>query len=395
MKITRQHLPKVLKMFKSKSAYSVTAIAAVLALSSCNVHEWPQDEEESYPFVLDMQFETNLPLYKEVCYTRDAKAEESRAGESDHDIRYIVNVYSVTDEDDANRFVWRQYKFNRSYAINHDYRVQLQLPEGNYRFRVWSDHVNTESQEDKYYNTTDFTELYLHEEDGHQGSNEFRDAFRGEAYGVVEDPELYYQRHGVAPDNHAQAQMKRPMGRYEFISTDLDEFLDKAVQNANEETREALLRAASRAQSRGEDTKGEIFWNGLTRDEVAEAIGLGNYRVVFGYNAFMPSSYNLYTDKPSDSSTGVTYESKMQVSNEGMQMGFDYILVDDQTTMNLNMSVYDSEGNLIANTSGVEVPVARSKNTVVKGTFLTVSNGGGVAIDPGFDGDDFNIKVGY
>lgn len=370
---------------------SAAAVAA-LTLASCNVHEWPKETGDTYPFVLYMDFDQDLPLHKEVYYTRDGGDDDSRASASDYDIRYIVNVYDVTDENDENRYVVDSYSFSQPYVDIHDFRVQLNLPEGKYKFRVWCDHVKTTTLDDYFYVTSDYTEIKLDESEGHRGSNELRDAFRGTAYGEVYDPELYSERNGVSPDNSAHAQMKRPMGRYEFLSTDMDEFLDKAIQNVDA-TRLAEVMAKA-AASRGDgDTKGEIFWNGLTRDEVAEAIGLNDYKVVFSYNAFMPSSYNFYTDKPSDSLTGVNYESKMQIGNNGMQLGFDYILVDDETTMNVNMQVQNADGDVIASTSGVEVPVARSKNTVVKGAFLTVSSGGGVSINPDFDGPDFDIEI--
>ncbi|MCH5231709.1 MAG: hypothetical protein J1F43_07945 [Muribaculaceae bacterium] len=358
--------------------------AASMLLASCNVHEWPEELESSYPFILYMNFDDALLLYKEVYYTR---ADDSRADSDGHDIRYIVNVYRVTDENDNNRDVYRSFSFTQGYVANHDYHVALSLPEGRYRFRVWSDHVASGTQTDLYYTTSDFSGIYINESSGHPGNNEMRDAFRGNAYGEVYDPELYEIRNGVAPDNSATAAMQRPMGRYEFISTDMDEFLDKIVESVDSHILESYMRSKTR------DSRGEVFWNGLTRDEVAEVAGLDNYKVVFSYNAFMPDTYNLYTDKPSDSATGVSYNGKMSVGDEGMQMGFDYILVDDQTTMNLNMQIYNGDGEMIANTNGVEVPVVRSKNTVVKGAFLTVTSGGGVTINPDFEGDDFNIEI--
>ena len=388
----KESLRKVLKMINPKNKTLVALMAGMsLLVSSCNVHEWPGPDLDTFPFTLYLNFDSALPLYKEVYFSRgsdEAGDDDTRGDEKNYDIRYIVNVYKVANENDPTREVYKQFVFSRAYGANHDYNVQLPLPQGKYMFRVWSDHVAMGSKSDLYYDTTDFTEIKLAYSDGHPGNTEMRDAFRGTTYGEVYDPELYTIHNGVAPANSASAEMKRPMGRYEFVSTDMDEFLDKVVENVDKAKIQAIYEARSR------DTQlPDIFWNGLTRDEVAEAIGLNDYKVEFSYNAFMPSSYNLYTDKPSDSSTGVFYNGKMTIGDEGMQMGFDYILVDDQTTMNVNMKVYDSSGELIATTAGVEVPVVRSKNTVVKGTFLTVSSGGGVAINPDFEGDDFNIEI--
>ena len=352
------------------------AIVSLIALSGCNVHEWPEETGETYDFTLTLDFNTDLPLHKEVYYTRDG---EARAIDNDFDIRYIVNIYDVADENDGNRNVVTQYTFTRSFSENPDYTIRLQLTEGRYRFRVWADYVEAGSKKDKFYVTSDFTEIKLDESVAHYGNTERRDAFRGSAYAEVVDPLLYSYTHGGAvADNNVVVSMHRPMGRYEFISTDMDEFLDKEVRSRAAALMEGLL------------TKGP---ENITRDDVAETIGLDKYKVVFSYNAFMPSSYNHYTDKPSDSSTGIRYEASMSLGEDGIRLGFDYILVDQETTMNLNLAVYNPEGQLIANTSGVEVPIARSKNTIVKGSFLTVSSGGGVTINPDFEGDDFNIEI--
>lgn len=367
---------------------ALIALLSLFMLPGCNVMEWPEEAGETYPFTLNLNFDDALPLYKEVIYSRTQ--DDSRAESDDYDIRYVVKVYKVSDENDGNRDVWQSYVFTRPYRANHDYSVTLSLPEGRYRFRVWSDHVATDTQTDYFYITDDFSDINLEESNGHMGNTELRDAFRGYAYGEVYDPELYEIRNGKTPDNSATAKMQRPMGRYEFISTDMDEFLDKVVENVDvgmvEKYKASLTRDANTVDK-------EFFWNGLTRDEVADMVGLNDYKVTFSYNAFMPSRYNLYTDKPSDSSTGITYDGAMKITEAGMQMGFDYILVDDQTTMNLNMQIFNSHGDLISSTSGVEVPVVRSKNTIVKGTFLTVTSGGGVTINPDFDGDDFNIEI--
>lgn len=362
----------------------------LFALASCNVHEWPEELYETHTFTLSMNFDTGLPLHKEVFYTRDWEESRANDADKDYDMRYIINVYKVSDQNDENRNVWDQFVFTRSVTPNPNYTVALDLPEGKYKFRVWADYIEKGSQSDKFYLTSDFTEIMLDKRGDHPGSNEKRDAFRGTAYGEVYDPVLYQYQHGGTPDNNAVAEMKRPMGRYEFISIDMDDFFDKEIKSRDSQFWDDLL---TKAASRGDFDASTGPWGGLTRDDIAEAIGLDKYKVILSYNAFMPSSYNFYTDKPSDSSTGISFESSMSLGDDGIRLGFDYILVDDQTTMNMNMAIYNPDGKLIATTSGVEVPIARSKNTIVRGTFLTVSSGGGVTINPGFDGDDFNIEI--
>ncbi|WP_353937103.1 DUF6562 domain-containing protein [uncultured Muribaculum sp.] len=54
--------------------------------------------------------------------------------------------------------------------------------------------------------------------------------------------------------------------------------------------------------------------------------------------------------------------------------------------------MYDPDGALIGRVSPVDVSTKRSRNTVVKGRFLTSKATGGVGINPGFDGE-FNIEI--
>ena len=102
----------------------------------------------------------------------------------------------------------------------------------------------------------------------------------------------------------------------------------------------------------------------------------------------------MFTDKPADSWTGMTFESKMfsEDYNE-MTMGFDYIFVNgSETTLSISLEVYDDEGELLAATDPINVPIVRSKLTLVKGSFLTSKASEGVSISPGFDGE-YNLPL--
>ena len=47
----------------------------------------------------------------------------------------------------------------------------------------------------------------------------------------------------------------------------------------------------------------------------------------------------------------------------------------------------------MSSTNPINVPIVRSKMTVVKGEFLTSKATGGVTINPSYDGDDYNIEI--
>ena len=172
------------------------------------------------------------------------------------------------------------------------------------------------------------------------------------------------------PSYEATVPMKRPLGRFEFIATDVDAFL----------TRVAAVRSQS-TQAAEADTR---------------SVDVSEFRVVFRYNAFMPYAFNIFTDLPSDSWTGMWFDSGMALRSENeMLLGFDYVLVNDTdgTVMNLDVEIYDADGTLLSITRGVEVPIVRSKLTIVKGEFLTSTGSGGVTVNPDFEGPDYNLEI--
>lgn len=56
------------------------------------------------------------------------------------------------------------------------------------------------------------------------------------------------------------------------------------------------------------------------------------------------------------------------------------------------VEVYDKDGELLSSTNTVEVPLVRSKLTIVRGNFLTSKATGSVGINPDYNGD-FNIEI--
>ena len=49
---------------------------------------------------------------------------------------------------------------------------------------------------------------------------------------------------------------------------------------------------------------------------------------MFRYQGFMPCSFNMFTNKPADSWTGVAFDSTMQrLSDTEVELGFDYVFV--------------------------------------------------------------------
>ena len=352
----------------------VWGMMSLLAIVSCDVHEVPTERKERVPFFLNLEFDTELPLHQEIAYSRNVQ--ESKMLPL-HDVRYIINAYrdlKVVNENlqPDTTFVFTSsevYKLNRS--------LMLELPEGTYTFNVWVDFVASGTQTDKYYDTSNFNEIILADKANHPGSNDYRDAFRGSVTASIVNPDYYTGSVQTGIDNQFRVEMKRPMGKYKFISTDLDVFLTRVAKTLVDQG--IIDKVESKA----------------TYEELLQLVELDEYEVVFRYNIFMPCSFNMFTDKPADSWTGMSFKSLMQ--NDGTKeitLGYDYIFVNGtETTLSVSVEVYNSQGELISSSKPIDVPVVRSKLTVVRGDFLTSKASGGISINPGFDGPDYNIEI--
>lgn len=339
----------------------------LLWMSGCSVHEFPQDRGERVPYELNLDFSTELPLYLEIDATKDG---ESKGPGESHDLRYIIKAYRANVGREQSRIEDTTFVFTRSEFKNLNYKAPLLLPEGDYVFRVWADYVSAGTTTDKYYDTRDYAEIILANRDPHEGNNDFRDAFRGYAEGTVLNPKLYSEDEAAQIKNETTASMVRPLGKFQFISTDIQIFIQRIIEMMKEQ--------------------------GMSSDEATmQNIDLNDYRIVFRYNAFMPCSFNMFTDKPADAWTGVWFESRMETLSETeVSLGFDYVFVNgSESTLSLTVEVYDKDGTKLSTTQPIQVPVVRSKLTVVRGEFLTSEASGGVSINPGYDGDDYNVEI--
>lgn len=335
-----------------KTLYLILLFVTLL-FTACDVHEFPVDRNERVPFVLHLDFSTAMPLYQEIVYTRAGEITDTKSVGAKHDVRYIVKAYRVDKSRENNREADTTFVFTKSSVSDLSFSAPLELHEGTYTFRVWADYVDVEKTNDKYYNTSDFTEIILANKDNHSGSNDYRDAYRGVATATVINPVYYSGKVTNEIKNEVTVDMERPMGKFKFVSTDVEIFVSRVVQMLKD--RGMLLNIDLES-----DKKAKIEY-------LLQAINLGDFEVKFRYHAFMPCSFNMFTDKPADAWTGVSFTSQMYIENNNeMTMGFDYIFVNgSETTLSVSLEVYNKYGELISSTKPINVPVMRSKLTIV------------------------------
>ena len=320
-------------------------------LAGCNVHEWP-DEAPLVPLYVDLVHETEWDTLN-VPFSRAAAA-------GDYNIRYSIRAFALDEMGNYSREATREFVFTRNLGEELDNRFFLELPAGSYRLTAWTDYTVADTL-DTHYNTSGFHEITLQGQ--HEGNNDMRDGFRG-----AEDILLETGVMELIPDTIV-LDMQRPMGKFEFVCTDLQDFIDKEVR--------------------------ELKQNSPTPEDIdASDIHLEDYRIVFYYAGFMPNTFNALTDKAIDSSTGVQFTSSLSPFSETeASLGFDYEFVNsDESSVIVNLGVFNKEGKQLAMLTNVNVPLKRDQHTILRGKFLMANSDGGVSINPDFDGEH-NIVI--
>lgn len=330
-----------------RQRYSVI-LAAVSVLASSCVHEWPE-QAESRAVTLHVSHAMDWTHHE---------IEVARAGSTL--ARYHFKICAAGD---PARMV-AEREFVSDDLSRGDFTTDISLPAGDYDLWAWSDYADGDSQKSLFFNSEDFTSIWY--PDPYNGNNELRDAFRGAVTFTIENTfDAGYHK-------DVELQMERPLARYEFISTDLAEFLENEIS-----------RGEQNAASQGRSAPSRV-----------EDIPLESYRVKMIYTGYMPSEFNNFINKPVNSKLGMSYDAKITRLNDNeARLGFDYVMVNGhESSIPVAMEVYDPEGTLIGRSNPVDVPTKRSQVTVVRGKFLTSKATGGVGINPDFNGD-YNIEI--
>lgn len=340
------------------TALLLTVLSAGLA-GSCAVHQWPElVTEEPVQISLRLEYATDFYLWEHFYDPLLGTIEETYPESNrypghpgttlmydnlqDGRLVYVrMEVYTVGGT--VSRVA--SYDFTRRADGTYDCEYLLNLPEeGVYDIVVWS-HLLKDEGESAFYDDSDFSRIRLSGE-SHAGNTDMRDAFRGR---------IRIDTNAGAEGGHI-IPMRRPMGKFELVTTDLSEFFDRET----------------------------------TRRKLSTRATVDDYRVVISYPMYYPNSYSAPDDRLENSATGVRFDTRMTVTGESeASLGFDYVLINDIANggVQLRVDVYDLAGTRVAGSSMLTVPIRRDDHTLLRGAFLTLQGDGGVGIDPSFNGD--------
>ena len=371
------------------SSSAALAACALLCITSCAVHEWP--EPSPADVIVNLDFDTQLPQYKVLNEEGTRASHDGR----DYDIRYAIAAYRLLQDGSYAEEPFLLKVFSKDEIDELDATFRFSIDEGSYRFYVWTDFVLAGTQSDYFYNTTNFRRISL--QGTHEGNNDFRDAFSGSADLKV------IRRGSKETPSTVTVQMRRPLAKFEFITTDLQEFITKTIEAMIRKEEAEAAAKAGETKSEGGDNPEDITpiesdtktdGDTKTGDTKTPVVDLEKYTVVFFYSGYMPNAYNMMEGKPCDSATGVKFSSAIStIDNHDARLGFDYVFVNgEESSVMVTVALYDEEGTQLSISRQIEVPIKRSMLTTVRGSFLMQNTGGGVTIDPGFE-DEFNIYI--
>ena len=334
-----------------KKWISLFIIAFSLIASSC-VNQFPIEEETGKVYLTVMRDAEWLP---------DAVINLSREGAANVELRYDFRVYPKGNTKDC----LKQFTIYKTDLTGESFQTSFEMHPGDYDIYCWSDFAYATDGQPVYYDDSNFSAItYIKP---YEGDSDYRDAFRGVTTFTV-NRSGYYQMQPV----EATILLTRPLARYIFIATDLEDFIEKE---------------ASRVRNRNSDPLSDF-------GDPSRVTNLDDYVVKVTYPLYMPAVFDNFLNNPIDSWTGVSFEGKMtKLSDQEARLAFDYVMVNgEESGVQVMLEVYDIEGVLIARTNSITIPTKRNRTTLVYGKYLTTLRNDGVGIDPDFDGS-FNIEL--
>lgn len=337
----------------------LTAWLPVLWLAGCDstVLEFPDDAGGVDPSLVHV----NLNLSVDPSIEPFAPAGRSEGAAAEHDVRWMVEVFR--DEIDGEPEFDALLTCDPADDGQHATSTALDLHAGKYIVVAWADYVDDGSTADKYYSVPSLDRITIAEAGDYLGDEEHKDT-----YVAVEEVDLTgYHDQWNAEVAHAVT-LERPMAKIEFITTDVDKLLADL-----EEARSG--RASSRVP--------------LSDNLLSDNPDLNALRVTVEYAGYLPSGFNVYTNKPNDAVQGMSFTCSLtRLSGNEARLGSDYIFVNgNESAVTVNLVIRDDAGNLVNRVDGINVPIARGKLTTIRDEFLTKDYAPGIGIDPDFEGE--------
>lgn len=259
---------------------------------------------------------------------------KTRAAEATYIIRCVAELCKAgTDNVVLHKAVTPEPQANGTYL------VELELAEGTYDLRLWTDYAHADAPlADTYYHTESLKAVNI-VTDPYVANTDIKDA----AY--------HNESNIILPEEGTEKTIKlqRPLAKYRIIANDVE---------------------AYRKLAEAEPEKYPL---------------LEELTVTVQYENYFPSEFNAGNNKVTDSTTDIGFSARLADADTGaseLPIVTDWIMASGESSVTVTLTVSDSNGNRICSVNGVRIAYKQGCMTTVRGKFLTAGiSGGGITID--------------
>lgn len=332
-------------------------LISLLAVLSCEkVHQWPESGKEVDPTVIDASVDVSCEVdldIEQIITKGSASPTYTDENAEKYLRRFLVDIYEESQSTDNLVF---SNVFTQEVTDHSNLTFKAELHTRKYKAVIWMDYILKQDEKDLYYLTSNgMSAIRIQPIASYSGCDDFKDAQT-----VVFPFDLTDQTEWFAHITIA-IPSQRPVAKITFEAIDFEEF------------------------ARKEGCPEGGF------EEFAK-----NYQIHFIYNGYLPTGFNVLTQKLNDSQTGYHFDSSPTWIKDtpDARIGFDYVFVNgEQSSVTVSVEIVSKkDGTVVNRTDGIVVPTYRGKETVVRDKFFTKDYNPGIGINPDFDGE-FNVYV--
>ena len=322
-------------------------IISIYCLNTGCIHEFPHKAETdmlspSVAVSLHLTFDKSFDTLK---YITKSFSENDSIHSTEYLQRFIIEVHEKEQRITKQTIVQTLQNPDSCLTLP----VILKLNASVYTLAIWTDYILKGQNEDLFYNTENLAYILLQEPYiAHTAGKECQ-------YGILELDLQNYQNQQEA-EVQAKINMKRPQAKYEFITTDVQDFIKKIIPNSYQK---------------------------------------GTYYITFAHRFFIPAAFDILEGRVAESWSDISFTLPFHITDQEQKeacIGFDYLFADTiKNTCSVSILVKNNQGQTITYTPNITVPYKQGHLTTIRGNFLTPKTSG-ITINTEYDGE-INIDL--
>ena len=334
---------------KKNISYILCLMAQPAWMGACQLHEEPELTANGELGVDPTEVTVNAQLSLSLTLSEGEGGTSRIPADEGYLHRFIIDAYQG-DAYIRQAVVYEDIVEGRTHV---SIPVEMKLHARDYRIAVWADYVQAaDTITDWWYNTTTLSPIINN--GSYNGNSEYKDAFCGMQRVNLSD--YRDEWNAVVP---IEMTLERPVGRYELIATDVQEFRDKIAT-------------------------GEVQGSSFTAR--------------INYSDYQPAGIDVLTGELRNPLSYLSYRTRIHLPEEGtddLSIGFDYVFCEAEgSEIPLEVAIVNEKDSIVAR-SIIRIPAERGMNVTMRDNFLTADPAlaeDGVGIDSSYD-DEVDLEV--